>query len=223
MKNTLIALLLFFSITSSFALTNANDSLPKNYLGLNLGGAYFTSKDNGDKQSAIDINSAPFYGRRVKNFIFALGLGINYKAQKIPLSTSGGLESYYGTDKSIELALLPTIRYYTKKNLFITSSFNIGRGSGERKTPVSDGRKVYYSNTDYSSKFIGGNLGIGYAIKAGKYFLIEPQISFQKLFNEVTYNYYASVNSIYFSNFEFTNNPNNSHIIFALGITYRFK
>lgn len=222
MKIFILNLLLLLPVSSLMAQDAEIEIIPKNYVGINFAGMYSTNEVSANKQTQLMLNGAPFYGRRVKRFVFGLGVGAGYNYNKVPYNSYNGLKSNYATEKSTELLLSPTIRYYTKLNLFLTGSFNIGKGIGESSTPVISGRDVYYYNVDNTSNIIGGSLGMGYAIKAGKSFLIEPQILIQKTFNEIYYETYTSLPSIFFNNYNYKVKRDYLNVLIGLGTIYRF-
>jgi hypothetical protein len=190
---------------------------PKKYIGISLNGYYSANTVRSNTQKQFSISTAPFFGFRVKKFVFGTAVGVGYNYVKTPYA------SYlYSTKKTIEITLLPTIRYYTKFNLFLTSSFIIGRGKGETISPFSDSRSITYTNLVYTSKIIGGSVGLGYAIKAGKSFLIEPQISFQKTYHDADYEYNNTSTTFYLTNYKYSENRDYSNFYAGLGTIYRF-
>jgi hypothetical protein len=222
MKNKLITGLILLACLQGFAQSAETEIIPKNYIGINLSGNYSANAVNSGKQTLLNLNAAPFYGYRVKNFVFALGLGVGYNFNKFPYSSIAYGPGIYRTEKAIELLILPTIRYYSKFNLFLTGSFNIGKGFGDSHTPFIDGRSVNYRNLDYTSNIIGGSVGIGYAIKAGKSFLIEPLISVQRIYNKSDYNFNTTNPNIYLPSYNYNSNTVYLNLYFGLGSTYRF-
>ena len=214
--------MLFLTMFQLKAQNNEVETLPKNYVGINLSGVYSTNTVNSGKQTILNINTAPFYGRRVNNFVFAIGMSIGYNQSKFPYSSTTYGSGTYRTEKAIELLVLPTIRYYTKFKLFFAGSFEIGKGFGESSTPFIDNRSINYRNMEYTSDIIGGAIGIGYAIEAGKSFLIEPLISVQKIFNVANYKYNTANPNIYYPSYNFNSKTNYLNFNISLGTTYRF-
>lgn len=222
MKILLLNLIFLIPFSCLIAQNAEVESTQKNYVGINFGGIYSKIEVKSNSQTKLILNAAPFYGRSVKRFVFGIGASFGYNYNKTPQSSYYGNNTYYNTEKNIEYVLLPTIRYYTKFNLFLTSSFNIGIGTGASSTPVLNARDIYYFHMDNSNTIIGASFGIGYAIKAGKSFFIEPQISVQKIYNEISYNAYPSAPSIYFDNYRYKVNKEFLNVLIGLGTTYRF-
>jgi hypothetical protein len=133
---------------------------------------------------------------------FAPGPGDNYKS----------CEKHMGS-------FFPIVRFYSKFGLFLSSSFSFGIGKGNTKYPTSISRTITYASFDSESKLWSANFGLGYAIKAGKSFLIEPQISYNYM-NKTTTNNLN--NTIQYSLFPSNTNTTNSNIFLGFGITYRF-
>jgi hypothetical protein len=214
-------MLVLFAFVAKAQDTNL-ETIPKNYVGINLGGMFATNKISTNRQTKLMLNGAPFYGRRLKKFVIGITTSIGYSLNKIPQNSYTSSATYYTTEKSYEILLSPTLRYYTKYNIFFSGLFHIGRGRGENSYPVLNAREIYYYNSNFNSSIMGGTLGIGYAIKAGKSFLIEPQISVQKIYSELNYSIYTSSYSIYYSNFNYKTKSNYLNLLIGIGTTYRF-
>jgi uncharacterized membrane protein len=234
MKNTFFTLFLLISFFGLFAQNQEVDSIPKNYIGINFSGNYSKLTINKITSSQLSVSGTPYYGLRVKNFVLGTGISFGYIFNKTPNNyNSNNLLDDNKTEKIFTLTLIPTIRHYSKYNFFITASFFAGKGKREEITPYQDNTAPGYTviatiTRSYTVNIIGGDLGIGYAIKAGKSFLIEPTFSFQKMkmnfeYNEnfnVSYtNYLSSINS---RNYIYSESKDYSIFNFGIGTTYRF-
>jgi hypothetical protein len=183
---------------------------------------YTSNELNDDKQTKLTLSTSPFYGRRVKKFVFGLGIGIVYYYSKIPLKSYTDNKIFFSNQRTTELILSPTIRYYTKYQLFISGSFNLGKGIGKNTAPIFNTREVYYYNSTYTSNIIGGALTLGYAINAGKSFLIEPQITIQKMYYQRNNSVSTSVPSAFYGDYTYSEKINYLNVILGLGTIYRF-
>jgi hypothetical protein len=219
MKNKLLTFILLISFSGLFAQKNQADSIPKKYIGINFNGAYSASEITSTDNKKIVINTAPFYGYRIKNFVLGAGIGYNYQHNKYPAiySTSGTL--IFATNNNHEINVFPIVRYYSKSGLYLSSSFSYGIGKGNTNYPISFSRTTTYESFDSESKLWSANFGLGYAIKAGKSFLIEPQISYHYI-NKTTTNNLN--NTIQYSLFPSNTSTTNANIFLGFGITYRF-
>jgi hypothetical protein len=219
MKNTFFTAILFITFSGLMAQNSQTDSISKKYIGVNFNGAYSAADITSTDNKQILINSTPFYGYRIKNFVIGAGIGYNYQHNKYPAiySTSGPL--IFATNNYHEISVFPIVRFYSKFGLFLSSSFSFGIGKGNTKYPTSISRTITYASFDSESKLWSANFGLGYAIKAGKSFLIEPQISYNYM-NKTTTNNLN--NTIQYSLFPSNTNTTNSNIFLGFGITYRF-
>lgn len=237
MKNTFFTAILFITFSGLMAQNSQTDSIPKNYIGINLSGNYSNLYIKSNTWTHLNVATTPFYGRRIKRFVFGTGISFDYTFDKAPSSFSSNQSKYFETEKNIALLLVPTIRYYSKFNLFITASFIAGKGKGEHTIPIVSQNTyslgLYDQIIAFENSLIGGEIGIGYAIKAGKSFLIEPKISFQKILIDAEYKYTLNPLSIYnIPGYTYGNNlPNSyyiyetrdvSNFIFGIGVIYRY-
>ena len=220
MKKILFTTILLISMLQLSAQSNETEKTPRNYIGINAGGNYHVPSLS-SKQKEIQLYAAPFYGYKVKKFV--LGLGLNYGFQYATFEGSSYYNGVYYVKSNLhELSISPIIRYYTKKGVFITSSFLLGIGKQSYEAPSLNYYTRYsitYENRKIESQHWGANLGIGYAIKAGKSFLIEPLLSYNYINRKITSleNNSGSYNIL--SDFNYGVRIN---IIFGLGMTCIF-
>jgi hypothetical protein len=220
MKNTFFTFIFLISFSGLMAQKNQTDSIPKKYIGINLAGNYYAPNFMSTNKMEIQINASPFFGYKVKNFVFGVGLKYGFQYAEFEDSYSNG-NDYYIKSKLNELSISPIIRYYTKNGLFITSSFMLGRGKElqEAPTPFIYPRfPITYDIRKIKSESLGANIGLGYAIEAGKSFLIEPQISYNYINRKIK----SRDGSVFYSLFSDFNYGVRINIIFGFGITYRF-
>jgi hypothetical protein len=237
MRKLILVIILLIPYFATIAQTSEPEAIPKNYIGINLSGNYAKNTIKTSTKTQIIASTTPFYWRRIKRFVFGTGISFGYAFSKIPTYYNSSNVKYFDTDKYFALSIVPTIRYYSKYNLFITASFIAGKGKGEIITPYNNYSIFNYSSSysitniqkNYTSNIIGWDIGLGYAIKAGKSFLIEPTFSFQKTIKDTYYTYYNLPTSImqnsYYSNSLFTNymeSRDNTNFYFGIGTTYRF-
>lgn len=219
MKNALIYLMLIMPLYQVYAQTAEVEELPKKYIGLNLNGIYSAPDISSTDEKQILLNTAPFFGYSVKNFVFGAGLNYSYQHNKYKAIYTNTGSIAFATSNYNEISFFPIVRYYTKLGLFGTSSFNYGIGKGKSDYPSSISRTTAYTTLNSESKFWSANIGIGYAIKAGKSFLIEPQIVYQYT-DKTTTN--KSSNSYLYSLYNPSTNTTTTNILLGFGLTYCF-
>lgn len=237
MKKLLLVITIFaLQISSTTAQIDEKEIIPKNYIGINLSGSYSKLTIKTNTRTQLNVSTSPFYGRRIKKFVFGTGLSFGYIFDKIPTGYKTGNMEYFDKDQIFVLSIAPTIRYYSKYNLLLSASFIAGMGKGETITQYinySNFNKLAIShiNKDYTANIIGWEIGIGYAFKAGKSLLIEPLISYQKTTIDAFYNYSPSVSqtstqqgSYYYPNFfkDYRESRDYSLFSFGIGTTFRF-
>jgi hypothetical protein len=163
MKNTFFTAILLISFLGLFAQNSQTDSIPKKYIGINLAGNYYAPDFMSTKNMEIQINASSFFGYKIKNFVFGVGLKYGFQYAKDENSYGKG-NDYYIKTKLNELSIFPIIRYYTKNGLFITSLFMLGMGKELQEAPsvFSNPRfPITYDITKTKSESLGVNLGLG--------------------------------------------------------------
>ena len=109
----------------------------------------------------------------------------------------------------------------------------VGKAGGEQTTPLLNYNlyttSISYLTINNTNTIVGGEIGLGYAIKAGKSFLIEPTISFQKTKIEASYSYNPNALNQYNvqgynvpSKSKYSETKNYSILYFGIGTIYRF-
>lgn len=227
-----ILLVLFLSLfTISGLRANQKDSLnshvPKFFISLSASGIHSNTEIGFSKLANTTLNILPFIGYRIDRFVFGFGFSNSYIIKNTEeFDYTNGFETQ--SERGKEFSLMPTIKYYSKFNLVIAVSYLYGKGFGDLKFPLYFNYGNYNVHTRSKSEIIGAAATIGYAIKAGKSFLIEPQLSFYNTTintdyiskaEPTGYNYYYQTNP--YTN-KYSGKEKRKDFLLGIGITYRF-
>jgi len=196
MKNVIVLLCLFvFGLSQS--LFAQIDCLVGADLGFNTSSTSYNNQSVEDNSSNL-FNSNLFYGLNFTDQIVG-GIGFQYYR-----SVSNQPSSIYTYEKFYSVTLSPFLRYYTNMGVFGQVQFNCGKSYGDSKLNEMYINPSITNLENHADMLVYGiSIGIGYAIKAGDSFLIEPLIkyNFQKT-NYESSDFVATQNGLSFIQIE---------------------
>ena len=175
MKKVVILLCLFVCSLSQSLFAQA-DCLAGIDFGFNTSSSSSNYQSVEDNSSGL-YNSNLFYGLYFTKHLVG-GIGFQYYR-----SVSKQPSSIYTYEKFRSISLSPFLRYYTNANVFGHVQFNCGKSYGDSKLNKTYIHPSITNLENHADMFVYGfSVGIGYAIKAGDYILIEPLLkyNFQK-------------------------------------------
>lgn len=178
MKAPLIILLFLANFSINFAQNSDTTSNKRRYIGLNFSGNYVFQAINSTDDSNFNLNTSPFVGFKKKNFVLGAGIIYGFSQESTELYFGYNLLNVNSTTTMHNLGIYPIVRYYSKFGLFFSSALMYGIGREVTKYPNITSRTSTTITNKFESNFLIANFSLGYAIKAGKSFLVEPQISY---------------------------------------------
>lgn len=215
------------SVVQATPKDSLNSPVPRFFISFGASGSHLNTETILTQFASTTINVIPFFGYRIDRFVFGFGFNNSYyKKNSVELDLFNGF--YNKTESGKEFSLMPTVKYYSKINVIISASYIYGKGFGDLITPVFYSYGNYNVLTSSKSEIVGAAGTIGYTIKAGKSFLIEPHVGFN----------YTTINTDYTERAElagynlytyskpysskYSHEVNRKEFLVGIGITYRF-
>ncbi|HRG59562.1 MAG TPA: autotransporter outer membrane beta-barrel domain-containing protein [Bacteroidia bacterium] len=178
MRAPLIILLFLANFSTNLAQNVDTTSNKRRYIGLNLSGNYLFQSINSTDDSKLNLNTSPFIGFKKKNFVLGAGIIYGFSQEATNVYFGNNFANVNATTTVHNLGIYPIVRYYSRYGLFFSSALMYGIGREITKYPNFTSRTATTITNKSESNFLIANFSLGYAIKAGKSFLVEPQISY---------------------------------------------
>ena len=147
----------------------------KIYTSLGVLGNFSNSSSGSDESRDFQIAIAPFFGFAAGSFVIGTSFEYAYKNSESKTSINV-YSSSRSTSESKTFAINPKVRYYSPFGLFLDGGYYFGKIDNYG---ITTNPNRYLGSSIYRLTGIvnGPSASIGYAIKAGTYFLIEPLVN----------------------------------------------